>query len=124
MMIEPLMYDTILNYYDIGPGWSKKTLQVKSITGTPLMRIFWLDPSARLWEVTCDGTHDFHEDEGESKFTWVANGKHGKCSPFYYSGKIIVVPERWDAYYAPYPECNLLFRDGILEVVTHLKKYV
>ncbi len=25
------------------------------------------------------------------------------------------MPEKWDAYYAPYPECNLLFRDGILE---------
>ena len=122
---EVKMFDTILNSYDIGPGWYKKTLTVKSISGTPMMRVFWLDPVARLWSIDCDGTHDFYEDDSDpsNKFKWVPNGNRGRCSPFYYSGKIIVAPEKWDAYYAPYPECNLLFRNGILEVATHLKKY-
>ena len=122
-MTENLLYDTILNYYDIGPGWWRKPLSVKFINGSPSMRVFFLDPAAKLWQITCEGTHDFYESGGSNQFKWIPNGKHGKCSPFLYSGKILVATEKWDAYYAPYPKCSLLFRDGILEVVTHIKSY-
>ena len=27
------------------------------------MRVFFLDPAARLWLIECDGTHDFYEDQ-------------------------------------------------------------
>ena len=125
-MLDTGMYDTVLNHYDFGAGWYKRTLHTRSINETPLMRVFFLDPAARLWLIECDGTHDFYEDQDDpnNQFKWVKNGKHGKCKPFLYSGRMRVMPEKWDAYYAPYPECNLLFRDGILEVVTHLKKLV
>jgi len=114
------LHDTILNYYDLGAGWYRRELETKAITGSPFIRVFFLDPAAKLWLIDSEDTHDFHEDE----YKWVRNGKHGKCRPFYFSGRVTVYPSKWDCYYAPYPECRLLFRKGILEVVTHVNKRV
>ena len=117
------MYDTIINYYDVGPGFNRKKLQTKTIYDTPTMSVYWLDPAGQFWVLNCDGTHDFCEDHNDPlKFKWVKNGNHGKCSPFLYNGTITVYPEVWDCKYAPFPECRLTFRRGILEVVTNIIK--
>tara|TARA_B100000925_G_C22003664_1_gene472529 strand:+ start:2413 stop:2790 length:378 start_codon:yes stop_codon:yes gene_type:complete len=116
------LHDTILNHYDLGAGWYKRQLETRAITGSPFCRIFFLDPVGQMWLIDSDGTHDFSEEDGQ--FKWVKNGNRGRCKPFYFSGKVTVYPSKWDCYYAPYPECRLLFRNGILEVVTHIKKYV
>ena len=72
------MYDTIINHYDIGPGFNRKKLQTKTIYNTPTMSVYWLDPTGQFWVLNCDGTHDFCEDqEHPLKFKWVKNGNHG-----------------------------------------------
>jgi hypothetical protein len=117
------MYDNIRNNYDIGPGFNNRILQTKNICTTPMMRNFWIDPAGQLWEINCDGTHDFCEGANNtSGFGWIRNGNHGRCSPVYLSSSITVYPEKWDCKYAPFPECKLLFRDGILEVITNIVK--
>lgn len=120
------MFDSIRNYFDIGPGFNRRMLQTKDIDEYPSMRNFWLDPAGQLWEIDCNGTHDFYEDESIEhplvKWKWVPNGRRGKCKPFIYNGSIRVYPEKWEAKYAAFPECKLLFRDGILEVITHIDK--
>ncbi len=117
------MYDNIRNNYDIGPGFNNRILQTKNICTTPMMRNFWIDPAGQLWEINCDGTHDFCEGANNTfGFGWIRNGNHGRCSPVYLSSSITVYPEKWDCKYAPFPECKLLFRDGILEVITNIVK--
>ena len=116
------MFDTIINYYDIGPGFYRKKLQTKDIDPSS-MSVYWLDPIGPLWSLNYDGTHDFCEDENNIlKFKWIRNGNHGKCSPFLYNGTITVYPEVWDCKYAPFPEYKLTFRRGVLEVVTSITK--
>ena len=48
------MYDTIINHYDIGPGFNRKKLQTKTIYNTPTMSVYWLDPAGQFWVLNCD----------------------------------------------------------------------
>jgi hypothetical protein len=117
------MFDSIRNNYDIGPGFNNRILQTKNICATPTMRNFWIDPAGQLWEIDCNGTHDFCEDGNDILgFRWVRNGNRGRCSPVYLTSSVTVYPEKWDCKYAPFPECRLLFRKGVVEVVTNIVK--
>jgi hypothetical protein len=112
------MFDTINNNYDLGPGFNSRILQTKDLSY--MMGNYFLDHVGCLWEIDCSGTYDFREDTGE--FKWVKNGNRGKCKPYSFTGIIKVYPHSWDCKYSPFPECKLLFRKGILEVVTHIIK--
>ena len=57
------MYDTIINYYDVGPGLTGRSYR-KTIYDTPTMSVYWLDP-AQVLVLNCDGTHDFCEDHDD-----------------------------------------------------------
>ena len=119
------MFDTIYNNFDIGPGFTNKELQTKAFDS--FMGHFWLDPLGRLYEIDYSGTHDFDETPiDESKpwtgFRWIPNGTRGVVRPMDYWGTAVVYPATWDAHYAAYPECRLYFRNGVVEVVTHINK--
>jgi hypothetical protein len=115
------MFDNIRNHYPIGPGYDTKMLQTKDLSC--MMEMYWLDPVGQLWLMSHEGTHDFHEDETSPLgFKWIPNGNHGRLIPYLHTGSITVYPSTWDCKYAPFPECKLLFREGVLEVVTHIHK--
>lgn len=120
------MFDTIYNNFDIGPGFTNRELQTKAFES--FMGYFWLDPLGQLYEIDYTATHDFIEEpDADSKhpwlkYKWVPNGNRGKIKPVDYWGLAVVYPAKWDCHYAPFPECKLYFRKGMVEVVTHIDK--
>lgn len=118
------IFDTIYNSFDIGPGFNNRELQTKAFNS--FMGYFWLDPLGKLYEIDYTHTHDFIEDADPSnpslKYTWISSGNRGKIKPVYHNGSITVCPVKWNAHYAPFPECKLLFRNGIVEVLSYIDK--
>jgi hypothetical protein len=99
------MFDTIRSSYDLGPGFSKD-LQTKDLEC--LMYRYWISPVGELFSVDYSYTQSFVDDDQ----LYQPNGNHGRVTPVYFSGTIRVYPAKWDAYYSPFPECNISFQNG------------
>ena len=107
------MFDTIRSSYDLGPGYLNRDLQTKSLDC--MMKDYWIDPYGRLFDIDYSHTQSFCKDKPGFK----PNGNHGKIRPFYFNGDIEVYPAKWDAHYASYPRCNILFIGGIIKQIKH-----
>jgi len=100
------MFDTIRSSYDLGPGFHKD-LQTKDLEC--MMHNYWITPAGQLYEIDYSYTQSF---VGGGDRLYQPNGNHGRVTPVYFTGIITVYPAKWDAYYAPFPECNVEFYQG------------
>lgn len=116
------MFDTLKSSYDLGPGFTKE-LQTKDLEC--FMCHYWIDPTGRLFQIDYTGTQDFAGfDDGSifGKLKFQRNGNHGKVRPIVLNLDIIVYPSVWDCKYAPFPEKQLSFVDGIIVRVKDIEK--
>lgn len=121
------LFDYFRSSYDLGEQFTNVECQTKDIEegigGT--MSNYWLDPNGVLWCPSYNGTSEliFYDEDDPNydpnhpwfNHEWIKTGKHGRYSPYNFTGYIRVYPSDWKGKWEDWPVLRLHFRKGILQ---------
>ncbi|ATW62850.1 hypothetical protein SCBWM1_gp166 [Synechococcus phage S-CBWM1] len=109
------------SYKELGPEFLGVRCQTKGLASA--LDSYWISPVGELFHANYSGTSDWEDasttlknNEPFSFGRLVPNGNRGKLSPHFFSGEVVIYPERVDQKIAwkDWPQAHLLFLNGKL----------